>query len=191
MGRLLLVRHAESEGNRDRIFTLTPLVPLTEAGHEQARTTAEWLRARYAPRLLVSSPFVRARQTAGIIGRVLDLVCSVEDDLQERSYGDFSGKPYDTPRPDYDPQAYWTWRPPGGETLDEVVARVGPVLDRVAAGAGDGDAVVVSHGAVMMALYRHVTGVWPMPARVVRNAGVLLVEHRRGTYRAATLLEAP
>src|SRR5262245_49284595 len=121
MGRLLLIRHGESEGNRDRVFTRTPDVPLTPIGRQQARETAEFLRKRYAPTLLVSSPFTRAQQTAEIIGEVLGLSPSIDDDLQERSYGEYAGLPYDTARPQFDPNAYWSWRPPGGETLEEVV----------------------------------------------------------------------
>ena len=42
---------------------------------------------------------------------------AIEPDLRERSYGAFAGQPYETPRPGYDPAAYWTWQPPGGESL--------------------------------------------------------------------------
>ena len=191
MGRLLLIRHGESEGNRDRVFTRSPEVPLTPTGRQQARETAQFVRERYEPGRLVSSPFTRARQTAEIIGEVLGLELSIEEDLRERSYGEYAGLPYDTARPQFDPRAYWDWRPPGGETLEEVAVRVGRALDRISAGAHHRDVVVVSHGAVMMALWRHVTGEWAMPGRVVRNAGILLVEHDAGRYREAVLLEGP
>ena len=191
MGRLLLIRHGESEGNRDRVFTYTNDVPITSVGRVQARATAEFVRARFQPTLLVSSPFTRARQTAEVIAEVLELPIVIEDDLRERSYGDYAGQPYETVRSAFDPQAYWHWRPPGGETLEEVADRVGRVLDRIAARASASDAVVVSHGGVMMALWRHVMGEWARPGRVVRNAGVLLVEHDEGRYRGATLLESP
>jgi broad specificity phosphatase PhoE len=93
VGRLLLVRHAESEGNRDRVFTRTPEVGLTERGHEQARRVGEWLRARYEPAQLVSSPYRRARQTAAEIATSTALDVHVEEDLRERSYGHLAGQP--------------------------------------------------------------------------------------------------
>jgi len=189
MGRLLLIRHGESEGNRDRVFTRTPEVPLTPAGRAQARATAEFVRGRYEPRFLVSSPFIRARQTAEILGEVLGLPLVIEEDLRERSYGEYAGLPYRTAREEFDPEAYWNWRPPGGESLEEVSVRVGSVLDRIVARANHHDAVVVSHGGVMMALWRHVMGEWQRPGRVVRNAGVVLVEHEGGRYCGAVLLE--
>jgi broad specificity phosphatase PhoE len=185
MGRLILVRHAESEGNRDQVFTATPAVPLTERGRAQARSAGEWLRTNHAPRAVVTSPFTRARETAAIIAGVLGVGVAVEEALRERDYGALAGRPYATPRTDYDRERYWLWRPTNGETLVEVVSRVGAVLDRLAASAGDRETVVVSHGAVMMAVQRHVTGSWPPAGRVVRNAGILVVDHRGGRYANA------
>jgi broad specificity phosphatase PhoE len=184
MGRLLLVRHAESEGNRDGVFTATPDVPLTALGREQARAVADWIGTRHRPRRLVTSPFARACETAAIIGERLGLPPVIEADLRERDYGRLAGQPYSTPRPGYDPGQYWHWRPEGGETLVEVTRRVGAVLDRLAGAAPDDAVVVVSHGAVMMAVHWHVTGNWLPAGRVVRNAGVVLVEHREGAYQA-------
>jgi probable phosphoglycerate mutase len=191
MGRLLLIRHGESEGNRARVFTLTPEVPITDIGREQVERAAEWVAARYRPTGIVTSPFRRAQQTAAILARRLALAVTVEEDLRERFYGDLTGQPYATARalPDYDPVNYWLWRPPGGgETLVEVAARAGAALDRVARAKPEADLLVVSHGAVMMALWYHVTGSW-RTGRVARNAGLMVVEHRDGAYVGATAIE--
>lgn len=188
MGRLILMRHAESEGNRDRCFTPHPEIPLTDRGREQARAAAEAIAGRFAPHRVVASPFLRARQTAGIVSSVLGLDVEIAEDLRERCYGDLAGSPYDTPRVGYDPASYWTWRPPGGETLDEVVLRAGAVLDRLVGAAPDEEIVVVSHGAVMMALDRHVRGAWG-PSRVVPNAGLIVVEHANGAWLDAKSLD--
>ena len=190
MARLVLIRHGESEGNRDRVFTRTPEVPLTEAGRAQVRRAAEWVAARYRPVAVVSSPFLRARQTAAVVAEWLAVPVRVEEDLREQSYGELAGQPYAALRraSDYDPARYWLWRPPGGETLVEVAARAGPALDRVAAGAPGDDVIVVSHGGVMMALWRHVTGEWRM-GRVARNAGLVVVEHEAGRWHGATAIE--
>ena len=190
MGQLVLIRHGESEGNRDRIFTHTPEVPLTDAGHAQVRAAAEWVAARYRPVAVVSSPFLRARQTAAILAERLALAVRVEEELREQSFGELAGQPYAALRDssDYDPARYWLWRPPGGETLLEVAARAGAALDRVAAGAAGNDVVVVSHGGVMMALWWHVTGEW-RTGKVARNAGLVVVEHEAGRWRGATVIE--
>jgi probable phosphoglycerate mutase len=190
MGRLVLIRHGESEGNRDRTFTRTPAVPLTEAGREQVRAAAEWVAACFQPTGIVSSPFARARETSAILAERLALPVTVEEDLRERSYGALAGRPYAVVRdsPDYDPVQYWVWCPPGGETLAQVAARAGAVVDRVASGAPADDVVVVSHGAVMMALWWHVTGAWRM-GKVARNAGIVVVEHEGGRWLGARAVE--
>jgi broad specificity phosphatase PhoE len=190
MGQLVLIRHGESEGNRDRVFTRTPEVPLTEAGRTQVRDAGDWIARRYRPIQVVSSPFTRARQTAAILTERLRVPVVVEEDLRERSYGALAGQPYVAALEcaEYDPAAYWRWCPPGGETLLEVAVRAGAVLDRVAAAAGEADLVVVSHGAVMRALWWHVTGVWRQ-GHVARNAGIVVVDHRSGRYRGAVAVE--
>jgi probable phosphoglycerate mutase len=187
MGRLVLIRHGESEGNRERTFTRTPEVPLTDAGREQVSAAADWIATRYRPVRIVSSPFARARETADIIARRLVLPVAIEQDLRERCYGELAGQPYAAVLgcPDYDRATYWLWCPPGGgETLVEVAARAGAALDRVAAAAPADDVVVVSHGAVMMALWRHVTGDW-RSGKVAQNAGIVVVQHRDGRYVSA------
>jgi probable phosphoglycerate mutase len=192
-GRLILVRHGESEGNRDRVFTPTPAVPLTEAGREQVRATGEWIAARFAPVAIVSSPFVRARQTAEILAAQLGVEVRVEEELRERFYGTLTGQPYGSARatPGWDPDRYWLWCPPGGgETLVDVAARAGAALDRVARHAPDADVVVVSHGAVMHALWQHVAGSWSS-RKVARNAGVFVVEHRAGAWERITAVDEP
>ncbi len=189
MGRLVLIRHGESEGNRERRFTRTPAVPLTDLGREQVRRSAEWIAAASAPVRIVSSPFQRALDTAAILAEVLALPVDVEDDLRERSYGELAGEPYEVARAsaNYELAAYWEWRPPGGETLLEVASRAGAALDRVARAAPNDDVVVVSHGAVMHALWRHVTGAWPT-AKVAPNAGIVVVEHREDRYLGAVVV---
>jgi phosphohistidine phosphatase len=62
--RLVLVRHAEAApGDPDELRTLTP------TGHEQARQLGERLRAQgVAPDAVLSSPLLRARETAAGLG---------------------------------------------------------------------------------------------------------------------------
>ncbi|HLK09992.1 MAG TPA: histidine phosphatase family protein [Candidatus Binatia bacterium] len=190
-GRLILVRHGESEGNRERVFTRHPDVPLTGLGRRQARTAAAFIAGRFAPVRLVSSPFLRARETAAELGDALGLAVEVEPDLHERGYGTLAGRPYDEARAagEYDPATFWLWRPPGGETLVDVARRAGAALDRIAAASPAADVVVVSHGGVMMALWQHVTGEWTRAA-LVPNAGLIVVAHAGGAWAGAEIVES-
>src|SRR5512140_1208862 len=93
--RLILVRHGESEGNRDRTFTQSSDVPITAVGREQARATGALIAKHFRPARIVASPYARARQTAEIIAAVCGLGIELEAALREQSFGIFAGQPYD------------------------------------------------------------------------------------------------
>ena len=191
MGKLILVRHGESAGNRDRIFALSPHeLPLTELGYRQAGEAARLIAARFQPKLVVSSEMHRASETARIIAGALGLPLRLEPNLHEREIGAHRGRAYDSflSEPDYDPQRPWAWKPQGGESYEEVQARVGPILDRLAASHADSEVVVVSHGGVMTCLWAYVTGSWER-AHVPANCGIVLIEHDARGYSAPCIIE--
>jgi broad specificity phosphatase PhoE len=189
VGRVILVRHGESEGNRDRTFTQNPQVPLTAHGREQAHAAGLRIAQRYRPTRIVASPYLRAWQTAGLIAEVLRLRVEAEADLREQSFGVFAGQPYDALLSDaaYHEGPRWDWRPQGGESLTDVYRRVVPVFEHVAAESSGRDVVVVSHGGVMLALCAFVTGSWD-GVTVTPNAGIVVVEHRAGRYSTPLML---
>jgi broad specificity phosphatase PhoE len=183
MGRLILVRHGESAGNAIRRFTTSPDAPITALGRQQALDAARAIRSRFKPSLVIASPYVRARETAAIIAAELGLAIEIEREFREQSLGELAGRPYDVVRedPNYDPARSWQWRPPGGESHEDVLARTAPALDRVARRYADDELIIVSHGGVMRALWRHVTGRWE-DAHIPPNCGIVLIEHESGIY---------
>ncbi len=84
---ILLVRHAESEWNRvfsrTRIDPGLPDPPLTASGRRQAHALAEEL-AGAGPRLILTSPYRRALETARILQHRLRLPVEVEPLVRER-----------------------------------------------------------------------------------------------------------
>jgi broad specificity phosphatase PhoE len=190
MSKLILVRHGESLGNRERVFATSPHeLPLTEMGYGQAHAAAQRIAALFRPALVVTSPYVRASETARIIAGGLCLPLQVEPYLHERDFGTHRGRSYDSllDAPGYDPQHPWTYRPQGGESYEEVQARVGPILDRLA-DAGR-DVVVVSHGGVMISLWAYVTGEWDA-AHAPPNCGIVLIEHGPQGYSRPRVIDA-
>jgi broad specificity phosphatase PhoE len=184
VGKLVLVRHGESEGNVVRLFTTTPMtLALTQLGRRQAREAAAVIKAVARPSIVIASPYVRARDTGLIIASVLQLPFEIREGLHEREAGEFAGRPYDdiAQAEGFDPLQPWAWVPPGGESYEHVRNRVGPILDELVMRYRDDDIVVVSHGGVMVAMWAHMTGRWD-DAPVPPNCGILLVEHRPGRY---------
>jgi broad specificity phosphatase PhoE len=192
MSRLILVRHGESSGNRDRIYATSPHdLPLTELGYRQAREAARRIEQLFRPELVVTSAYLRAHETARVIAGALGLPLEVEPNLHEREFGAHRGRPYDSflTEPDYDPQRPWSWKPQGGESFEEVQARVGPILDRLAAAHPKRDVVVVSHGGVMTTLWAYVAGTWE-EAYVPPNCGIVLIEHGPQGYSKPQVIDA-
>ena len=189
MGRLVLVRHGESEGNVTRIFTTSPMtLALTELGRKQALEAAGVIQAISDPRIVIASPYVRARDTGAIIAKELNLSLEIRAGLHERETGEFAGRPYESifEAEGYDHSRPWTWVPPGGESYEHVRDRVGPILDELVARFSDDD-VVVSHGGVMVSMWAHMTGRWD-DAHVPANCGIVLVEHRQGQFLRPQLI---
>jgi glucosyl-3-phosphoglycerate phosphatase len=184
MGRLILVRHGESRGNRERIFANSPHdLPLTELGYQQAHEAARRIGESFRPSLVVSSVFVRASETARVIAETLRVPLRVELNLHEREVGEHRGLSYDSlaQAPDYDALRPWAWKPVGGESYEEVQARAAPIMDRLAAAHPDDDIVLVSHGGVMVTLWAHAAADWS-GAHIPPNCGVVLIEHGPAGY---------
>lgn len=175
-GRIILVRHGESEGNIVRRFSPDTDIDLTERGVEQARAAGASIGSRFTPARIVASPYRRALRTARLIAETLGHLreIEIEHELRERAIGELAGSPYGAMRehPGYDPERFWEWRPERGESLVDVHARAVPVLERLLDSRED--IVAVSHGGTLMALCAYVEGSWTR-RRVAENCELLIV----------------
>ena len=137
MGRLILVRHGETQANREKRFAISGDIPLTELGRQQARQAAGRIAMLFQPQRIFSSSFRRARETGEIIGEVLDLPVEILEGIQERDLGILKGELYGylpvvaKASKDYDPARFWQWRPEGGESHEDVQIRMVSALQRV------------------------------------------------------------
>jgi broad specificity phosphatase PhoE len=164
MTHLYLVRHGESFSNVDhRHSGRPPGPPLTARGRLQAEAAASILAASVpAPALVVSSPLLRALQTAQALAARLAGGVRVEGDLREVGFGRWEGlddaalmgvEGY----AEYhrDPEGH---PPPGGERLSEIRVRMTRCLDALARLGAGGAIAAFSHYDPMLAFYMHVTG---------------------------------
>src|SRR5208337_595408 len=170
----------ESEGNVTRIFATSPMtLALTELGRKQAQAAAAVIQTISDPRIVITSPYIRARDTGVIIAQALSLPLEIREGLHERETGAFAGRPYEAilEAEGYDHSQAWTWVPPGGESYEHVRDRVAPTLDELVARFSHEDVVIVSDGGVMVAMWAYMTSRWD-DAPVPVNCGIVLVEHR-------------
>lgn len=174
---LILVRHGRTAVNAAGRFQGRLDAALDELGRRQAEATAALLTAVPID-AVVTSPLLRARQTAAVFGGPV----TVDDRWIELDYGTWD----DTPVADVTPETWQRWRsdetftPPGGESLQDLGLRVRDAVAELIVQADERNIVVVSHvspikAAVAWALGGTDTLTWKL---VLSTASVTRLQRR-------------
>jgi probable phosphoglycerate mutase len=160
--QITLARHGQTEWSRDGRHTGLTDIPLTDQGRSEATALAPALAA-LDPVLVLTSPLSRAAETCRLAG--LGDRAEEEPGLVEWDYGDYEGL---TSAQIHEDRPGWTIfedGAPGGETPEQIGARVDGVIERLAA--ADGLCVAFAHGHVLRVLGARWIGLAP-------GAGALL-----------------
>ncbi len=138
---LYVVRHGRTEANASGLLLGRADPELDSHGVRQADAIANALSL--SDPVVVSSPLQRCVQTAAAFGSG----STTDERFIELDYGEFDLRPISEI-----PKATWSewredadFRPPGGETLNELQMRVEAALDEFKGIAAERDVVVVSH----------------------------------------------
>ena len=191
---LRMVRHGESTYNALELVQGQLDRPrLSRRGRDQARRLAERLTPR-PPGLLISSDLGRAFETASLIAEVVDAPIVCDERLRERSMGALEGWPLRVVEVAHSGIAGQTVvdadaRPPGGESLRELYARVADFLTNARTLDLAEDVVVVTHGGWIRTAGAFVAGHPPdaMPWPPVHNAAIFdLTRAPRASERLTT-----
>ena len=144
--QVYLIRHGETEWSLSGQHTGMTDIPLTENGRSVARLLKPVLtKETFA--LVLTSPLQRARETCELAG--LGDVREIDRDLMEWNYGDYEGL---TPQQIHAKRPGWmifTDGCPGGESPEQVGARVDRVIAKIRA--VEGHVALFSHGHVLRA----------------------------------------
>lgn len=158
-----LVRHGETAHNRDSLGLGREDARLTELGRRQAQAVADEMASASITRVL-SSPLSRALEMAKLIAAPHGLEVEVRDELLELDVGETEGIPLAVLREKYAGfLAEWLGpngpavRMPGGESLEDLAARVRPLVGELRGGTGE--AVVASHNFVIRVLICEALGI--------------------------------
>lgn len=159
MTEMILVRHGETDWNRELRFQGHVDVALNEIGMEQARRLARRLAGETTHHLYVSD-LLRAQQTADPVARALGLASVADAALREQCFGHVDGMRVDDIKAQH-PQAWEGWLRfhedfcmPGGESTRQFHARVMDAVARMVAAHPEQTLVVVTHGGVLDMIYR-------------------------------------
>jgi alpha-ribazole phosphatase len=215
--RFWLVRHALV--HRDSLKNLygTNDVPICEPTMAADAPRYAALAARLPrPARLICTPLSRTQITAAAIMRAgyPEQVPLIDAAFIEQDFGDYQGLPvheFDA-RPIAGAQAadghagaqpadgharhpFWPIRaeetPPGGESFDDMIARVGAGLERLAANATSRHTIIVSHGGAIRAACAHALGLNAHQALclAVENISLTQIEHNSHGWRMISMNE--
>ncbi|RYF44086.1 MAG: histidine phosphatase family protein [Comamonadaceae bacterium] len=188
MTELILIRHGETEWNRELRFQGHVDVGLNATGLEQARRLALRLSGEPAHRVY-SSDLMRARQTADPVGQTLGLAALTDPALREQNFGEVDGMRVDDIKAQH-PQAWEGWLRfeedycmPLGETTRQFHGRVMDAVHRLVASHPNETLVIVTHGGVLDMIYRTARSLGLNGPRQseIPNAGLNRVRMRDGT----------
>jgi probable phosphoglycerate mutase len=194
--RVVLIRHGETDWNRDRRIQGQTDTPLSDLGRRQAAAVGQRLKhERFAA--IYASDLQRAWHTAQAIGQAAlaqraDAPLPVADRrLREMDFGEWEGKTsaeIAASHPDAharSKQRDADFRIPGGESFRDLYERaVGCVASLVAAHAGQA-ICVVAHGGILDMMYRHTHAIALDQPRVfsLYNAAYNCLEHDGERFR--------
>lgn len=161
--KLLLVRHGETDWNAKSWIQGRTDISLNEKGERQAEELGDQLLEKgiHVARIYTSK-LKRAKQTASIVSRMLDVPYAVEEGLEEMHLGVWEGKTWRFVRDEY-ADAYRAWgnrryiRTPEGESYQDLLDRLMPALKRIL-DRKQGDALIVTHSACIMTLLSYLRG---------------------------------
>ncbi|MFM5324650.1 histidine phosphatase family protein [Aeromonas veronii] len=152
---LVVIRHGETQANAEGRYQGALDIGLNESGQRHIARLADEIAATQAPfDRLLASPLLRTRESAAILSRQLGLPVELVPAFRERDVGLFEGLTQVEARTRY-PELWarnitrrWAEAPPGGETIDEVIARVLQGLTELASTMQGERVLLVAHGVV-------------------------------------------
>ncbi len=200
--RLFLIRHALVEPSARTVMYGSMDVALCDLALREEAVSYRWLAHRLpSPARWVVTPLSRTRATAAAIfaAGYPETPLAVERDLQEQDLGEWQGLSHErfAELVRHKPHPFWPHgaeeKPPGGESFADVVARVGPVLERLASTHDGEDVVIIAHGGSIRAAIAHAMGLTGHQALVfsIKNLSLSRLEKHGPDWRVAAVNEEP
>jgi 2,3-bisphosphoglycerate-dependent phosphoglycerate mutase len=163
---ITILRHGESQGNFEGRHQGQADFPLTDLGRQQARALVDrWKLEKKVFDLIISSPLIRARETAEIISTELKAPVELDPLWMERNNGLMAGlspeEVRDTlPQPDF----IHPYQAIGqtGESQWELYLRAGRAVQSLI-NRSPGSYLIVSHGGLLNMFFYAVLGIAPQP----------------------------
>ena len=184
MKELLLIRHGQTDWNRDRKIMGRKPIPLNETGRKQAEKLAGYLAASPLD-ICISSPVLRAFETAQIVCSQQNVKPVLREELAEIDYGTWVDQTFSWIH-ENQAEAWEKYRTdpndlifPGGESIQNVAQRMGVLIDEALKVYPGQRVAFVSHADVLKFAIAHI---FQFPLTILRqfsfeNCGVALIRY--------------
>jgi 2,3-bisphosphoglycerate-dependent phosphoglycerate mutase len=169
LGRLILIRHTQSEWNEKGVWTGTRDAKLTQKGFEDARLLGNIIRDINIDRAYVSMQIRTMETLSSLLGTIQQPTVPITQDpaLNERDYGEYTGKNKHDMKELLGQEMFdkvrrgWNVPIPNGETLENVYNRITPyfkevILPQLKNGE---NILIVSHGNALRALMKYIENI--------------------------------
>jgi len=194
---IYLIRHGATRSNLERPPRLQGRgvnYGLCKVGRQQARQAGRLL-APLSLAAVYSSPMLRSVETAEIIASSHNLHVEMVADLHEVDVGEWEGRGWDEIERDYPDQHRLFFENPaehgyvGGETLDELLRRILPCFEQIAADHPGHEVAVVAHSVVNRTLITHLLNLPMQFNRRIsqQNGAVNVIRANRGQLKVKTV----
>lgn len=200
--KLYIVRHGESEHNRDNITSGHVDPDLTETGKQQALKAKQALAHIYFDDVY-SSDLKRAAKTAGLIYGSAVLPSHQLQALRERDYGDYDGRPIThwedlkkNKKAEHDKlpeHAQWRYKhAPDAESLHEVSERFIEALASIAQANPAKTILIGAHGGTLrtMLISLGYATTAELPSNSIDNAACVELDYVDGSFTVGTVVGA-
>jgi len=186
---IILIRHGETDWNREQVFRGRIDVALNEVGVTQARAVQESLKDTEIDGIY-SSPLSRAFETATIVGENRNVAVRGEEGFIDIDFGAWQGLSHQKVKEEYK-DLYETWlaQPdlvtfPDGESLKEVRIRSMESLEEVIKNNPEKTLALVSHRVVLKVLLCTILGLELSRFWYLRQdtCAINRVEYKDGSY---------
>jgi broad specificity phosphatase PhoE len=155
--KIYLVRHGQTDWNKDRRVQGWTDIKLNKEGVKEAKKIGEYFKDKVI-HAIYSSPLKRALQTAKEIARHKKYSIHKVDEFREGRFGIFEGVRYEDVvkhkdfREGLEKQGHFHYRPPQGESYGDIYERVSEKLDKIVEGHRDEQILIVTHGGVVRSI---------------------------------------
>ena len=192
MTTILLVRHGESDANRQHFFAGQTDVALLEKGVEQAQAAGTYIAKTYAVDTVYASDLKRARKTGEVIAELVHAPLLTDVRLREIYAGAWQGNTFDDLQTCFrDGYACWlndigNCVCEGGESVKQLGERVAAALTDIAEENAGKTVVVATHATPIRAMQCVLKGLpWDEMKNIpwVSNASVTELVYENGTWQ--------